>query len=159
VKQLTRLNFGDMEVQSERGNGSTFAFTLPANDMRRILAGFLDCVKAQEVPHNIWMLRIRPRGAVADTAMLRRVISTFCYPMDLVLESPDRQAVIALGSSSEPRAWAARIRQEAARFHRSVTRQEAQELDIETVGPWPVDVEAAKLQASLNAPLLEAVHA
>ena len=33
--------------------------------------------------------------------MLRRVVSTFCYPMDLVLESPDCKEVNALGISRD----------------------------------------------------------
>ncbi|HVT90044.1 MAG TPA: hybrid sensor histidine kinase/response regulator [Tepidisphaeraceae bacterium] len=150
VKQLAWLNLGAVEVQSELGKGSTFAFTLPGLDLPRILTCFLTCIRARERADDIWMLKIRPQGAMSDISMFRRVISTFSYPMDLVLESKDRQSINVLGSSRDPRAWAARIRQEAARFHRSVTSQDVHDLMVETVGPWPVGTDAVKLISALN---------
>lgn len=158
VKQLAWLNFGTVEVTSERGKGSTFAFTLPPHDISAILAAFLAIVRAGAEPANLWNLRITSPGAAADVSALRRVISTFCYPMDLILESPHHHAVNALGVSRDPQAWANRIRAEAARFHKSVMKEEARELEISVLGPWPRDVEAAKLASILSSPTAETSH-
>jgi signal transduction histidine kinase len=41
AKELTRLNFGNITVESEVGQGSTFAFTIPSNDPVAIVSKFL----------------------------------------------------------------------------------------------------------------------
>jgi len=151
VKQLAWLNFGNIEVKSERGKGSTFAFSLPANDLPRILSCFLENVQTREDPGALWLLRITSNGDAPDTNMLQRVLSTFSYPLDLILESPDGRGVNALGWSRDPKIWAERLRREATRFHRSVMQTEARILEITIAGPWPRDVDVPKLQAALAA--------
>ncbi|HEY4329872.1 MAG TPA: HAMP domain-containing sensor histidine kinase, partial [Phycisphaerae bacterium] len=149
VKQLTWLNLGSIQIQSERGKGSTFSFTLPACDLTRIVSCFLENIQSLDEVGDIWMLRIRSPGHAPDVSMLRRVISTFCYPMDIVLEGPDAATVNVLGVSRNPEAWSARIRKEIARFHRSITENDAPELDIQIAGPWLRDADRLKLHPAL----------
>jgi hypothetical protein len=93
------------------------------------------------------MLRIRSAGD-KDPSMLRRMISSFCYAMDLVLQSPEENAVNVLGVSSNPEAWANRIREAAASFHQSVGQQST-ELEIKIEGPWMRDGDKTQLEAAL----------
>jgi signal transduction histidine kinase len=153
VKQLTWLNLGAVDVQSEPGKGSTFGFTLPGDDLSRILARFTDCLGVLEEIGEVRLLHI---GAApdADVATLRRVISSSCRPMDLVLEDPEENAVNVVGVSRDTTAWSNKIRDAMTRFNRSIERQ-APELEIKVGGSWSRDSDKAQLHTAL----LEALSA
>lgn len=42
AKELVQINLGDMNVESELGRGSTFSFSVPVFDLRKVLRRFLD---------------------------------------------------------------------------------------------------------------------
>jgi hypothetical protein len=149
VKQLTCLNLGHVEVQSELGKGSTFSFTLPAFDVQRILACYLEHIRLPEEAGDFWMLRIRAPDGAMEKPKLRRLISSFCYPTDLVLEDEGSPAVNALGASGDANAWATQLRERIARFHRSMGEEKSAELEIKVEGPWVRDAEGKKILATL----------
>src|SRR5262249_39732878 len=74
VKQLTWFNLGKVEVQSEKGKGSTFAFTLPAFDPTRIIACYLENAGQVEKAADFWALHISYAGGTMDAPMLGRLI-------------------------------------------------------------------------------------
>ncbi len=45
VKELMRLNFGELNVESEVGQGTTFTFTVPTADPQKLLERYLKCVR------------------------------------------------------------------------------------------------------------------
>lgn len=147
VKQLSWLNLGTIEVQSELGAGSTFSFTLPANDPARILACYLESLRSLNNAGDLQMLHIRTTGD-ANPAMLRQLISSCCHPMDLVLQSAAENGVNLLGVCENSEAWASRIRAATARFHQSIG-QKPTELEIKSLGSWKRDGDKAQLHAAL----------
>lgn len=149
VKQLAWLNLGKIEVQSEVGKGSSFAFTLPAFDLRRIIACYLENIKALEEPESLWMLHISARNGTLEPQMLRRLVSSFSYPMDLVLLDVDTQTVDVVGVSRDADAWANRLRGAIEKFNRSIGQQTSADLEIKTAGPWLRDVDTGALSESL----------
>lgn len=149
VKQLAWLNLGKVEVQSELGAGSTFSFTVPAFDQRRILSCYFDSIQSLEEAGDLWLLQVRARNEALDTSHLRRLISMSCYPMDLILQTADEHVLHVLGVSRDPDAWANRLRDSIARFGRSVGPQAALELSIKAEGPWLRDMDRGKLSDSL----------
>jgi hypothetical protein len=149
VKQLALMNLGKVEVQSEPGKGSTFSFTLPTFDPQRILACHLESVRAIEGAGDLWMLHIRSRDEALDVQMLRRLVSSLCYPMDLVLQDADGRTVNALGVSSDAGAWANRLRAALARLDLSGGQKKVGELEIKTEGPWLRDADVATLSDTL----------
>lgn len=149
VKQLTWLNLGKVEVQSELGVGSTFSFTVPALDERRILACYFDSIQSLEDAGDLWMLQIRTRNESLDATQLRRLISTSCYPMDLIFQDAGEHLLHLLGVSRDPEAWADRLRDSIARFGRSVGQRDILEVSIKAQGPWSRDMERSKLSDAL----------
>jgi hypothetical protein len=150
---LTWLNLGAVDVQSEPGKGSTFGFTLPGDDLSRILARFVDCISVLEEIGEIRLLHIGSTSD-ADVSTLRRVISSSCHPMDLVLEDPEQNAINVVGVTRDATAWSSRIREAMTRFNRSIERQ-APELEIKVGGSWSRDSDKTQLHAAL----LEALSA
>ncbi len=149
VKQLTWLNLGTIEVESEIGKGSTFLFTLPGDDLSRILTCYLESIRSLDQEGDFRMLRISSRGSSGDVSMLRRLVSSFSHPMDLVLQDAAAEAVIVVGIARETDTWANRIREEAVRFYRSIGNASPPELEIATAGSWPRNTETPKLHAAL----------
>lgn len=136
VKQLAWLNLGAVQVQSELGKGSTFAFTLPADNLQRILTCFLANIQSLDEVGNLWMLRMHPEDGRMPPSSVRSLVSTFCYPMDLVFPHASEGTFCVLGISRNPEAWSRRIRDEIARFHSSIGQNANTQLDIEIKGPW-----------------------
>jgi signal transduction histidine kinase len=149
VKQLAWLNLGGIEVQSEFGKGSTFAFTLPAFDLERILACYLETIKLSEEAGDYWMLRIRSPEGAPELPMLYRLVSSFCYATDLVMQDEDGPGVTALGISRDASAWANRLRERTARFNQSLEDQKRPDLEIKVEGPWVRDAEDTKIFETL----------
>ena len=126
-------------MQSEPGKGSTFSFNLPANDLQQILVHYVESARLLEKTGDLRMLNIKPPDD-ADSAMLRRLVCSACYPMDIVMQSADDKSLNALGVCSNTEKWISRIREAIARFDRSVERPET-ELEIKVRGPWILDDE------------------
>jgi signal transduction histidine kinase len=147
VKQLTWLNLGTVDVQSEPGKGSTFSFTLPADNLSRILTCYIESIRQLDEIGDLRHLQVRA-AAEADISMLRRLISSCCHPMDLVLHEPAENVVNVIGICQEPEAWTSRIREAIARFHRSVGHP-ATELEFKLGGSWSRDSDKAQLHTAL----------
>jgi hypothetical protein len=147
---MTWLNLGTVDLQSEPGKGSAFAFTLPAFDLRRILACFIRNIRPIEDAGDLWMLRIRSTDETTDASRLRRMVSSCCYPMDLVLPGANGPTAHALGICSDANAWMNRLRRSMARFDLPDAPQGSDMLDIKVEGPWSRDRDSTRLIEDLT---------
>lgn len=136
VKQLTWMNLGDVQVVSERHKGSTFSFTLPGFDLPRILDRYLESVQSLEQSGDFWLLQISPKTSGANVEELFRLVSSFCYPMDLVWADMEGQIVKAVGVSQDAEAWGNRLRKAIDSMSQQEGKEFAFELDIKSNGPW-----------------------
>lgn len=148
VKQLTWLNLGEVEVASEPGKGSTFSFTIPVFNLERIIERYLENIQTLEETGDFWLLQISSRGRVgpdADTADLFRLISSFCYPMDLVWTDLEGQMVKAVGVSQDAQAWANRLQKAIDAVPLQDNKQRGIDLQIKKNGPWSRGTEQTDL--------------
>jgi signal transduction histidine kinase len=150
VKQLAWFNFGHIHVTSEFGKGSTFGVVLPAANLTSILGAFVRCLSELDNPDELWLLRIHPRSDTLQPDLLRRVVASSCYPMDLVWLDSQAGVVSALGASSDPTSWANRLQSELRNFERASTTSAPTELDIRTQGPWPIESVTSSLLETLR---------
>jgi hypothetical protein len=149
VKQLTWLNLGEVEVESEPHRGSTFSFTLPRFDLRRIIDRYLQNIQSFEERGEFWLLQLCSRGDEPNVSELFRLISSFCYPMDLVWADIEGQMVKAIGVSQDPEAWGNRLRNEISAMSLRDDKKNAFELEIKKSGPWSRGTERAVMAKTL----------
>jgi hypothetical protein len=93
------------------------------------------------------MISIRQKND-ANHSMLRKLVCSCCYPMDIVLDGAEERTANVLGVCGEPEVWVAKIRETIARFGRSVG-QPAAELEIKIRGPWMLESDKTQLHAAL----------
>ena len=146
VKQLAFFNLASIEVQSEPGKGSTFNLTLPGNNLSRILDRYIENIRGIDKPGDIRMLEIH-WGAKGDLGILRRLVCSYCYPMDLVLAGPDGKSVRAIGVCGDAQAWSDRIRQAIVRLQSSIGQPT--EMEITPAGQWKREIDKVQLRSAL----------
>ncbi len=108
AKELVVLNLGQMQIQSKRGEGCTFSFSMPCCDPQNILTHYQQVMRDHFGSTPICLLRVTPQGR-ADMEALRRALSSISHPMDLVLPTMDQRHVLLLGSSDQPDHWIQRL--------------------------------------------------
>ncbi len=110
AKELVWLNLGTVNVQSQRGHGSTFSFTLPVCDQPAIINQYFERLdELSEPPTHMVVLQVTPTVPLGDLEPLRLFLASACYPMDLVLKVPHAGSILAVGSTGEPQQWIKRL--------------------------------------------------
>ncbi|QNN21081.1 response regulator [Planctomycetales bacterium ZRK34] len=141
--QLARLNFGRLGLQSESGRGSTFSFTLPANDPKRIVCGYLHSILPMGLEGAAAAIRITA-GKNWEPGELRSWLASVSPAVDLIVEQDAARSVIMLGIWAEPAERVNQIQQAAA--HRAKHRRRpADPIDVELIDQWPGQAAIAKL--------------
>jgi signal transduction histidine kinase len=137
VKELTDLSLGEVRVESEPGQGSTFSFTLPRAEAPVILARYFDWLaKTPGALDQIAVLRVTPKASEADRQDVRMFLTSTCYPMDLILDGNDVASLVAIGLTSEPGRWADRLQSEWTGMIRSSPGHRHSEIRIDHIGSW-----------------------
>ncbi|HVT88552.1 MAG TPA: ATP-binding protein [Tepidisphaeraceae bacterium] len=148
VKQLTQINLGRVEVKSAPDNGSTFAVTFPADKLRNIVTSYLRTISTLDKQDDIRVLRATSLTPNVPAEELRRLISTFCYPMDIVLANPEQATVHVIGASRDVESWIAKLRSEISNFRRDAGAPPIN-LEIKLAASWPWDADDSKLLSRL----------
>jgi PAS domain S-box-containing protein len=113
AKELVALNLGRMSVRSELKKGSTFSFTLPANQPEIILARLLTHLENLNTAAGAFaVLRVTPAGTNAKDAaleQLRGFLACSSHASDVIMTTADRSALILFGYSAKPGVWLRRL--------------------------------------------------
>ncbi|HTE04560.1 MAG TPA: PAS domain-containing sensor histidine kinase, partial [Planctomycetota bacterium] len=133
ARQLVWLNLGTMSVTSEAGHGSTFSFTLPADDPRLILECFFaKLAERDDAPRTVAVLSVMAVDSGESAEALRLFLSATTRPTDLVL-GQHRDAgngMLILGPTDSAERWMSRLSRARARALADV--------DVGEAGPGPI---------------------
>jgi hypothetical protein len=139
ARELVALNLGKIHVISSPGEGSTFSFTLPPNDPRIVLKGFVDYLRLiPERAGTIALLSVERRLPHDIDDNVRDFLSATLQPADLVLDGPRERCFLLLGHTDNLDAWVERMRRAAANFALQLDPPNAHDpIHIEILGAWP----------------------
>jgi PAS domain S-box-containing protein len=140
ARELVALNLGEIRVTSILGKGSTFAFTLPANDVYAVLHRYLIYLDALATTDNSFsLLRVAnaPTGPVSEE--LREFIASAVRPTELVLDAPDGNSLFVIGCTTDPQGWIRSLGESALGGNIAMASgmpQEPGPMRIECLGSW-----------------------
>ena len=151
VREMVRINLGQVRVESELGKGSTFTFTLPQADKTCILRAMIDSVKARSPFGTLCTLKT-PKMKPEQMQRAFEFLSSSCYPTDLVLRSEFQPGVIyILGETIEPGRWIARLKDIELPCTRCSAFESIDGFDLEAMGMWPLNEAMTGLSAHMLA--------
>ena len=138
AQELAWLNLGRLSVQSVKGQGATFSFTLPTDDPAAILSHYFDSIQSSEVAGTRFALlrALATGGSRADEA--GAFLASIVYPSDLVLpglRDEGGHAWYVLGCTDSAESWSTKLRA-ACRQRSSSGRDDLQPISIELEGQW-----------------------
>lgn len=139
AKELVALNLGRMQVESKRGEGSTFSFTLPTCDLEQVVRRYAQTIDDHLPDTMLCLLRAGQRDPGSAEAAAA-ALSKLSYPMDLVIPTTAGDAVLLLGASEQPDRWIERIDADykrAAHRRRETDQQPLPTLELTWVRSWP----------------------
>ncbi len=162
AQELTWLNLGSLTVESVKGEGATFSFTLPEWDRAVVLRNYARALGALQRPADrLALLRVSISEHEAtesddDGMETLSFLGSTTMPTDLVLPADparpfaEQREWWIIGQTSDPRVWAERIR--AARRElvaESPRHLAAMSIDLFKVWNYPDEVEAAVRELEL----------
>jgi anti-sigma regulatory factor (Ser/Thr protein kinase) len=145
AKELVDLNFGEIHVESTRGSGSTFSFTLPVADAMEVLRRYLSrLAQAHHGSHVVSLIHAAvdgPADAVPDH--LANDVDAFLNYLlrrtDLLIRCDARSWLLALPAPSiELDKFYTRARKTLGETNRNRLRGPLPEFSLTTMGTWRV---------------------
>lgn len=165
AEELSWLNLGRISVQSERGKGATFSFTVPYNQPEAILDHYFNTMASIERPEDqLVLLQVRAREH-GNPQEVSSFLSSVSFPTDLLLpvhddaQGRDTNSVSEswwiLGRTMDVEAWKRRIH-DARRQQIEDDGLNAPLLDFETVDSWSYPTELNEAMREIPLVLLGA---
>ncbi|MBN1910659.1 MAG: hybrid sensor histidine kinase/response regulator [Pirellulales bacterium] len=165
AKELVTLNLGQMRVQSERGKGSTFSFTLPMAEPARLVDRYLD--RPELARHGLAEVSLAraeiqedcPHAAARE---MDELLSDVLRSSDLVLWVAPRTWLLLLERSGpESQAVVKRIEECRQEANRNRPDGKLPPIAVSCVGTWDMATQRNVLANQLHETLrsIEAVHA
>ena len=117
ARDLVALNLGQIRVVSSPGQGSTFSFTLPPDDPRAVLPGYMDYLR--QLPKRIGtigLLRVERGSPLGTDENVHDFLTATLQPADLVLHRPQDRSFLLVGYTDDLAGWVERMRKAATKF-------------------------------------------
>ncbi len=156
VSELVRLNLGTLHVESQRGQGSTFSFTLPRNDMNVVIdryAAWLttDTEAMPQVSLIAGCVDDGPRVVAESLVLADEFLHRSVRATDLVLRAADRVWVVA-ASCEEQGAdeLVARLSGEWEHYARNCPEASLPPIHFTVHGSWNVGQQGACFRRELG---------
>ena len=140
AKELVHLNFGDIDVKSELGKGSSFSFTVPTFDPPKILHRFLDKVEDfRDKSSRVSLFAAEIQTPVDSDAQedVEQFLQQQLHRNDLLIcPRPGRWLLTIATDSDEPEQIIARVEKARLDANRDRPGLEFPAIDLELKGTW-----------------------
>lgn len=134
ARDLIWLNLGEMQIKSKVGEGSTFSFSMPVNDIEHVIRHYARQMWKSDEEEPLSLLRIQsinPRITLDET---RQTLSEVTRSMDLIIPSDDGMSLFAIGPTDQPDKWIAKLTHAAQVA--GERRERPNPLNIGWLGTW-----------------------
>ena len=145
AKDLTRLNFGEIRIESTPGKGSSFLFTLPRYDWREIVERYLSLLHGAKSDLGVSGLEVTLAEHDGSLDNVRGFLASACRPEDLILGDGEGTRLILLGQTDSPEDWAERLRETRVQSMKRDSLLDIPEIQIAVVNVWRCPVENEKI--------------
>ncbi len=164
ARDLVRLNFGEMNVQSELGEGSTFSFTIPIADPVKFIPRYL--ARVTEFRHDtafISLVRVSAAPAGEDEALddIEPLLQHHIRRTDLIFRTGERQwLLVAPTSQPDLGSMIGRIQEARDEANRNRPSGQLPRLGIQVDASWRIGGRMDEFLAAFQRafPAQEVVH-
>ena len=154
AKELVDLNFGDMTVESEVGNGSTFSFTVPVADPKEVMRRYLPRLKrhdAGSVAVNLVQAEIESDVTLELADDVGSFLHYLLRQHDLLFRAGPRRWLLVLELRKDLLdRFLARARQSFDEANRNRPRGPLPEIDFRDEGNWNVTLKSEDILARMD---------
>jgi two-component sensor histidine kinase len=157
AKQLVELNLGEITVESQVGQGSTFFFTLPPTDPREVLRRYLKWIdRRRNGPSQLVLIDAELEGST--TATLANDTNLFLNHLlrstDLLFRSgPTRWLVVLPVTEFEISEFRERVERKIGEANRNRLGEPIPDIGLKFLGTWRVGSDRDELLDRLSAVL------
>lgn len=139
ARDLVALNLGQIHLVSSPGQGSTFSFTLPADDSRVVLQAYLDYLRLLPARvGTIGLLGVEYRSPQGSDDNFRDVLTAALKPTDLVFDGREEGSFRLIGYTDDLSGWVNRMRKVAVKFaSQRISSKALDPVHIDVIGAWP----------------------
>ncbi|MFI4861314.1 MAG: ATP-binding protein [Phycisphaerales bacterium JB063] len=134
ARDLVWLNLGEMQIESEQGEGSTFSFTVPMADTEHVLRQYVERMSRSDDDDGLSILKIHPINPSVTIEQTQEVLCNVARSMDILMPGEDGRCLYAVGPTEQPDQWIDKLEQAAA--HAGERDGVANPLHIAWVGTW-----------------------
>ncbi len=120
AQRLTRINLGEMNVESEVGHGSTFTFTVPVADPAEVFSRWVQLHEQSTLPILAIKISVGETTSISDADDFDRFANCLLRKQDILFRICPRHWMLLLPIREKdiPR-WEDRVARDFARFNRN----------------------------------------
>ncbi len=152
AKELVDLNFGQIDVTSSVGQGSTFSFSVPTFEPRQLVRKYLHYLRGATCPTKVVLLRtLSPEDRPSEyREAVEAVLNQILRRTDLLLPAADEEWLVALPiGQSDLHKFRARLRQAWEEANRNRPGGRLPELAVHCLGNWSIPQQSQLLEQAV----------